>query len=234
MSSTTPQRWEYRELKAEASAAPEPAAEAVPPVPAPALSPGLTEAEVAVRVASALEEAERRWTAAAEEHEARRRAQMAASLAAFAAERARYLSEVETEVVQLALAVARKILGREASLDPQLLQALVRLALDRMGAGTTVRLRVPPGELVRWQEGSALAGSIYEWELVPDASVAGGECLVETDLGAASFGLEVQLKEIERGVLDLLERRPQAAERGSPPRSRFAVSAEGALAGAAA
>ena len=208
------QLWEYRDagLPAAPSAAAEPA-----PAPAPAPPPGVTEVEVAARIQQALAEAEGRWAAAAAGQEARREEQLRAALEAFAAERERYFREAETEVVQLALAVARKILGREAALDPDLLGALVRMALDRMGAGPAVKLHLPPAELARWREGNASLGSPYRCELAPDPSLAPGDCRVETDLGRAHLGLERQFKEIEDGMLDLLRLRPGASAPVSTP-----------------
>lgn len=214
MSDASLQTWVYRELQPAIPPLPVETAE-VPPAPAQLVEPGYTEAEVAKRVASALAEAEQRWTAASREMETLQRAQVAVALQAFAAERARYQRDLETEVVQLALAIARKILGREAQVDGHLLQGLVRGALDRIGTGTVVRLRLPPEDLASWQGEAAFAGSTHLCEFVPDASLTKGDCFVETDLGAANFAIDAQLQEIERGVLDVLKSRPQHRARGS-------------------
>ncbi len=47
-------------------------------------------------------------------------------------------------MVRLALAIARKVLHREAQLDPLLLAGVVRVALDQMQAGSRVLLRTSP------------------------------------------------------------------------------------------
>ena len=47
-------------------------------------------------------------------------------------ERDRYLHAVEHEVVKLALAVAARILRREAQMDPLLLTGAVRVALGQL------------------------------------------------------------------------------------------------------
>ena len=60
-------------------------------------------------------------------------------------ERDRYLHAVEHEVVELALAVAARILRREAQMDPLLLTGAVRVALGQLSGSTEVRLRVPAG-----------------------------------------------------------------------------------------
>ena len=64
--------------------------------------------------------------------------------AQFAAQREGYFQRVESEVVQLALSIARKILHREAQIDPLLLAGIVRVALESLNDGTQVRLRANP------------------------------------------------------------------------------------------
>ena len=62
-------------------------------------------------------------------------------------ERDRYFEAVEHEVVKLALAVAARILRREAQMDPLLLTGAVRVALGQLSASTQVRSRVPAADL---------------------------------------------------------------------------------------
>jgi flagellar biosynthesis/type III secretory pathway protein FliH len=57
------------------------------------------------------------------------RAAITVALAEFARERALYYQKIEGEVVQLALSIARKILHREAQVDPLILMGIVRVAL---------------------------------------------------------------------------------------------------------
>ena len=70
----------------------------------------------------------------------------------FARERATYFQRVEAEVVGLAVAIARKILHREAQVDPLLLAGVVRVGLDNVAAGTRVRLRVHPDQIQPGEE----------------------------------------------------------------------------------
>ncbi len=118
----------------------------------------------------------------------------------FSVERANYYRRIESEVVQLALAIARKILHREAQLDPHVLAGIVRVTIERMDAGTKVSLHVSPREASEWSE---LAIEVHE-----DPALPPGGCRIETSLGATEVGFESQLKEIETGLLDLLAERP--------------------------
>ena len=149
-------------------------------------------------------EAERRAQAQAQAaQDGLRRQQAARLLESFQAERDRFLHAVEHEVVKLALAVAARILRREAQMDPLLLTGAVRVALGQLADSTQVRLRVPQADLGLWTEAVALVPNLAIKPLV----VAGegmrlGDCTIETELGTVDLGIRSQLAEIERGFFD--------------------------------
>jgi flagellar assembly protein FliH len=134
---------------------------------------------------------------------------VADALRDFAHAREIYFHAVEGEVVALALAVVRKILRREAQVDPMLLSGLVRVALEKMAASQTVRMRAHPSQISAWQEYFAQhADLLMVPELSGDASLDSNRCQLETELGVTDLSLETQLKEIEQGLFDLLAQRP--------------------------
>jgi len=129
----------------------------------------------------------------------------------FTGERVQYYQRVETEVVQLALSIARKILHREAQVDPFLLAGMVRVALDKLGSETLVTVRVHPQQAAEWRAFFAKsAGPGAAPEVVEDPAIEPGRCVLQSSLGTTELGVEVQLKEIEHGLLDLLAQRPGA------------------------
>ncbi len=134
--------------------------------------------------------------------EAKRIRHAAALLEEFNGERARYFHAVEAEVVRLALAMAARILRREAGSDPLLLMGAARVALGQISGAAEVRLLVPAAELNLWSEAMALLPNLSVRPLV----VAGdgmevGECRIETSLGEADLGVGAQLAEIEAAFL---------------------------------
>jgi len=141
------------------------------------------------------------------EREVRRaRAAVAEAIEQFAKQRGSYFREVEGEVVQLALGIARRIVHRESQVDPQLLAALVRHELEKLDAGTGVRLVVTPDALDYWSEAAlSMSGSV---EVTVDRAIAPGTLRMETAMGSTSINFDADLKEIERGFLDLLSHRP--------------------------
>ena len=129
----------------------------------------------------------------------------------FARDRENYFSHVEAEVVKLAIGIARKILHREVQVDPLLLAGVVRVALDKIAAGTSVRLRVHPDHVYAWHDFfSNQREHRVAPELLGDATLGMGQCVLETALGTTELTLEAQLGEIERGFFDLLAQRPAA------------------------
>jgi len=171
-----------------------------------------SEAELAARIEQerlhAANEVEQRLRKEYEQKLLAARAPIASLLAGFEEERTNYYARVEAEIVQLALAIAAKILHRESQVDPMLVAALVRLAVEKMRDGSTVTLRVAPGCSAAWKQYfSALQGAVRV-EVSEDPQLGPQDCLLETELGSAPFGLDAQLKEVEQGFFDLLALRP--------------------------
>lgn len=136
------------------------------------------------------------------------RAPIAAALKSFEAERSEYYARVEAEIVQLALAIAAKILHREAQVDSMLVATLVRMAMEKMCDGSGVTVRVGLGNGKRWNQFFERQSGVVHPEVVEDAALSDKDCVLETELGSANFGLEAQLKEVEQGFFDLLALRP--------------------------
>jgi flagellar assembly protein FliH len=136
------------------------------------------------------------------------RAPIAAALAGFEVQRTEYYARVEHEVVQLALSIAAKILHREAQVDPTLVAALVKMTIEKMSEGSNVTVRVAPGNAKTWREYFAGHSTVTNVQITEDPSLSKYDCLVETDLGSTNFGLNTQLKEIEKGFFDLMALRP--------------------------
>jgi flagellar biosynthesis/type III secretory pathway protein FliH len=136
---------------------------------------------------------------------------VAGALETFCSQRETYFNRIEPEVVQLALAMARKILHREAQMDPLLLTGMVHVALEKLDAGTRVRLRAHPSDVHFWSEYFAQSGFHQPLpEVFGDPALQHGECALETEMGDTHISLDTQLKEIEQGFFDLLDQRPRA------------------------
>lgn len=137
------------------------------------------------------------------------RQQILAAIDNFAKERQSYYQRIEPEVVELALAIARKILHREAQVDAHALAGMVHVTLEKLDAGTEIHLHVHPRDAAEWRH--YFACQVREGpapEVHEDPQLGIGECRLETATGTTQIGFESQLKEIETGLLDLLSERP--------------------------
>ena len=147
-----------------------------------------------------------------EEQITRERASLSAALAQFTRDRADYFQKVEAEVVQLALSIARRILHRESQIDPLLLAGIVRVALEKIDGATGVTLRINPQNAADWRRYLTMHLDPADLpEIVEDSAQPLDSCILQTSMGTAVVGMEVQLKEIEQGLMDLLAARPGSA-----------------------
>jgi flagellar assembly protein FliH len=125
-----------------------------------------------------------------------------------------YFARVEREVVELSLAIAVRILQREAQVDPLLLAGAVRVALGQLQEAATVELRVPAASHEMWSETLRLMPNLpVVPKVVADSEMKDGECVLTTEAGRVDLGMKAQLKEIERGFYDLLSHRAPASGR---------------------
>jgi flagellar assembly protein FliH len=150
-----------------------------------------------------------RAQASFEEQLAGERECLVQALAEFIKQRDSYFLAVESEVVQLALAIARKILHREAQVDALLLAGMVRVALEKLQANTEVAVRVHPQHAAEWRDYFAKHLELCDLlEVIEDPSLDVHRCVLQTVLGTTELGIESQLKEVEQGLFDLMAQRP--------------------------
>jgi flagellar assembly protein FliH len=115
--------------------------------------------------------------------------------------RARMIRDTEHQMVRLALVIARRVIHREVSVDRELVLALVRVAMDRIGDGTTVTIRLNTDDYAAimairpspWPDGHVTVEA--------DTRVPRGGCRIESDLGTIDAGVDAQLQEITRALL---------------------------------
>ncbi len=131
---------------------------------------------------------------------------LARAIEELAGMRARLRREAEADLVQLALAIARRVLRREVAVDPEALHGLVLAGLEKLQSQEKCRVRVHSSHA------AALAARLGETgcqgvEIAPDARCEPGAVVFETERGNLDASVESQLREIERGLADRLRRR---------------------------
>jgi flagellar assembly protein FliH len=127
------------------------------------------------------------------------------SLSELASIRSRVRKAAESDLLKLAIAVARRVLHRELTLDPGSIEGLIRVALEKLESRELCRVRVHPDQepVIRTLLARFSAAPV---ELIPDPTLQCGDVLFETAHGTLDGSIEAQLQEIERGFADRLRR----------------------------
>ena len=130
------------------------------------------------------------------------------NLKTFEQEREQYYRQIEGEIVELVMAVARKVLHREAQVDRVVLAGVVRVALEKISGSSPVMLHVHPSAVHAWQEYMAsqtLLGIVPG--IVEDGSLQPHQLILKTAHGSTELGIDSQLVEIDKGFSDLLRQK---------------------------
>jgi len=151
--------------------------------------------------ANGFAQGERAGAAAAQEQSAVLAKELSRTLEDLMQVRTEMIRQTERQMVQLALAVARRVVRREVSIDQDLLLAMMRVALDRLSDAATVTVRLHPTE--HKAVTAAMSGRPFDGHVtvVGDPRVARGGCRVESDYGEIDAGVDAQIQEIARTLL---------------------------------
>jgi flagellar assembly protein FliH len=118
----------------------------------------------------------------------------------------RFRAEAERDTVKLAIAIARRVLHRELTTDPEAILGLVIAAFQKLNARETHRLRLSPSDADLVQRNRAKLNFPEAVEIVADGTLVAGSAIFETPRGELDASVETQLAEIDRGIADLLRR----------------------------
>lgn len=120
--------------------------------------------------------------------------------------RAQFRREAEADMVKLSLAIARRVLRRELAVDPDAMHGLVLGALEKLQSQEICRVRVHPlhaGQVTEYLRKTVTSSTI---EVVPDGASEPGTVIFETNRGNLDASVDSQLQEIERGLIDRLQK----------------------------
>lgn len=109
---------------------------------------------------------------------------------------------VEKDVVELALEIAKKIVGREVMFDREIALTLVKVSLKKINSRAPLaQIHLNPEDFAyieKRREQIDFRGSL---ELVEDKNVSPGGCLIHTETGEVDARIESQFEEIAHGLL---------------------------------
>lgn len=122
-----------------------------------------------------------------------------------------FVRGMENDIVELVLAVAEKVVGREARTDPAIIVSVVRSALNEIHDASEVRIRAHPDDVAilepRWQE--MLPRRVAERsELLADELVERGGVVVETQIGYVDSQIKTRLQQVINTFQAVLDGEP--------------------------
>ena len=122
------------------------------------------------------------------------------------AEHQKMLADMQDDVVNLALEVARKVIHRQIELTPEIVVDICSRAMNRVLSARALILRVHPDDLPvvesRYDALSLQARAGASLQLVADSEIQRGGCLIDSDCGRIDARLETQLATMERALLE--------------------------------
>ena len=109
--------------------------------------------------------------------------------------------EIEIEVVELALAIARQVICQEVTIDKEIVMCVAREALAKVEDPGRVKIKMSPSDLKFIKETKSKLSKIVEdidnITLEAVENIQGGGCIIETDFGEIDARIEKQLQAIE-------------------------------------
>jgi flagellar biosynthesis/type III secretory pathway protein FliH len=121
--------------------------------------------------------------------------------------RATLLTQVEREVVRLAVQIAKKIIHREIQSDPDIIQTLVRVALSHVAEKSAVTVHLSPADYnyLLEQRAELAQSEGRDISLLADKSIERGGCLIQTECGDIDARIEEKFREVEHAFFEDLK-----------------------------
>lgn len=120
--------------------------------------------------------------------------------------RVRIRQQLEHDLVRLATSIARRIVRRELTVDPDALNGIVKAAVAKIDAREIHRLVVSAADAPVVQRRMAELSLPLRVEVTADSALPRGSLILETSRGQLDASVETQLEEIDRGLADLVRR----------------------------
>jgi len=118
--------------------------------------------------------------------------------------------EIEKDVVELALAIARQVICQEIAIDREIVVCVAREALAKIEEPGRIKITMSPSDLKFIKETqSQLSNMIKKIDnvtLEAAESIQSGGCIIETDLGEIDARIEKQLQAVEESFRTALEK----------------------------
>ena len=118
--------------------------------------------------------------------------------------------EIEKEVVELALAIARQVICQEITIDKEIVVCVAREALAKVEDPGRIKIKMSPSDLQFIKETRSQLSSMIEnvdhVTFEAAENIQSGGCIIETDLGEIDARIEKQLQAVEESFRTVVEK----------------------------
>jgi type III secretion system HrpE/YscL family protein len=120
-------------------------------------------------------------------------------------QREEFLSKHEVELVKLAVAIARKIIGQSVAMNPDTILHTAQGVLRSVRSERRVTIKVNPSNETALREQAAslkmLGAEVGELIIIGNPAIEAGGCIVESDVGIIDAQIGTQVASIEGALL---------------------------------
>jgi len=110
----------------------------------------------------------------------------------------------QEQIVEIALAVARKILAYEIAENPMVVLPLVKTALQKVSDQEEVVIRVSIDDfdavLLAKKELQTMVGREQALAIIVDSTIEGGNCIIDTSYGTVDARIDTQFETIKKAL----------------------------------
>ncbi|HWR40403.1 MAG TPA: FliH/SctL family protein [Patescibacteria group bacterium] len=118
------------------------------------------------------------------------------------------LATAEPHIVEIAVAVASKVVAREIEENPMMILPIVRKAVEKVKDQETVSIRVNPQDfdmvLMAKKELQVMIGREQALTLAADNTISPGGCVIDTSNGTVDARLDTQFEMIRKALTEVL------------------------------
>jgi len=118
--------------------------------------------------------------------------------------------DIEKEVVELALAIARQVICQEITIDKEIVVCVAREALAKVEDPGRINIKMSPSDLQFIKETRSQLSNMIEnidhVTLEAAENIQSGGCIIETDLGEIDARIEKQLQAVEESFRTVVEK----------------------------
>jgi flagellar assembly protein FliH len=115
--------------------------------------------------------------------------------------REKILEEAEEEILKLSMTLARQIVKKEVTADPDTVRRSLHEALTLLKDKSSVRILINPDDMKiiePYLSELTVQNKLEKFELAEDHFIEPGGCVLETGFGRINAGIENQLLELEK------------------------------------